>query len=135
MSRQEEFLDMARRLTAWVATECPELLPLASRIATALAQRNEPISHSKDFSSVRWHGTIYGFTATQAAVVRVLWRALRRGAPDVRQETLLMDSASESDRLSDVFKGSPAWGTLVVPGLARGTYRLRDSAEIPPRSP
>lgn len=33
--------------------------------------------------------------------------------------------------LARVFEGSPAWGTLVVPGSRPGTYRLADSGTNP----
>jgi hypothetical protein len=79
--------------------------------------------HSSDFRSVRWFGADYTFTPTQAAVVRQLWEAWEDGTPALGQETLLEGAGSTGDRLRDVFRGSPAWGTLVVP-LGKGLFAL-----------
>jgi hypothetical protein len=79
--------------------------------------------HCKDFRFVHWFGTDYTFTPTQAAVVRQLWEAWEDGTPGLGQETLLEGAGSTGDRLRDVFRGSPAWGTLVVP-LGKGLFAL-----------
>jgi hypothetical protein len=79
--------------------------------------------HSADFRSVHWFGADYTFTPTQAAVVRQLWEAWEDGTPGLGQETLLEGAGSTGDRLRDVFRGSPAWGTLVVP-LGKGLFAL-----------
>jgi hypothetical protein len=82
------------------------------------------VKHSPDFRCVNWYGQIYSLTPAQAAVVRILWDAWENETPDVGQESLLESSGSESAKLSDVFKDSPAWNTLVVSGGSRGTFRL-----------
>jgi hypothetical protein len=79
--------------------------------------------HSADFRSVHWFGADYTFTPTQAAVIRQLWEAWEDGTPGLGQETLLEGAGSTGDRLRDVFRGSPAWGTLVVP-LGKGLFSL-----------
>jgi hypothetical protein len=79
--------------------------------------------HSADYRSVHWFGCDYTFTPTQAAVIRQLWEAWEDGTPGVGQETLLEGAGSTGDRLRDVFRGSPAWGTLVVP-LGKGLFAL-----------
>jgi hypothetical protein len=81
-------------------------------------------SHSPDFRAVSWDGRTYQLTPMQAAVVRMLWEAWGAGAPDVGQRTLLVAADSCADRLRDVFRHCQAWGTLVVPGGSKGTYRL-----------
>jgi hypothetical protein len=79
--------------------------------------------HSPDYRSVHWFGCDYTFTPTQAAVIRQLWEAWEDGTPGVGQETLLEGAGSTGDRLRDVFRGSPAWGTLVV-ALGKGLFAL-----------
>jgi hypothetical protein len=79
--------------------------------------------HSADYRSVHWFGADYTFTPTQAAVIRQLWEAWEDGTPGLGQETLLEGAGSTGDRLRDVFRGSPAWGTLVVP-LGKGLFAL-----------
>lgn len=83
---------------------------------------------SDDFSFVHWYGTDYHFTGTQAACVRVLWRNWANKTPDVRQDTVLEDGEVEagSKRLVDLFKGHPAWKTMIVKGTKKGTFRLSE---------
>jgi hypothetical protein len=83
-------------------------------------------SHSPDYRSVSWDGRTYRLTAMQAAVVRMLWEAWEAGTPDVGQHTLLEAADSCADRLRDVFRHCQAWGTLVVPGGSKGTFRLNE---------
>lgn len=82
-------------------------------------------SHSPDFRSVVWFGREFQFTATQAACVEILWGAWEKGSPDVGQERILEDVGSRALRLLDVFRRSAAWGTMIVRGATRGTYRLQ----------
>ncbi len=77
-----------------------------------------------DYRDVLWHGANHKFTATQAAVVKVLWEAYTNETPDVGQETLLEKAGSDAKRLSDLFKGHAAWDTMIVEGTTRGTRRL-----------
>jgi hypothetical protein len=83
--------------------------------------------HSLDFRSVRWHGKDYTFTPTQAAIVTELWAAWEQGTPDIGDPTLLRKADCAGDRLRDVFKNHPAWGTMIVEGQTKGTRRLRPS--------
>lgn len=83
-----------------------------------------PRRHGPGFGCVLWDGTLYTLTPSQGAVVRVLWRAARRGVPDVRQEYLLGAAGSDGRRLAHVFRDHPAWGALIISGPARGTFRL-----------
>ena len=98
-------------------------------LVSQLLPRLQPCRHSVDFACVRWHGESYSFTATQAAIVRVLWSAWEEGCPEIRQETLLDQVGSESRNLSDLFKGHPAWGKLIVGGGSKGAFRLADGEE------
>jgi hypothetical protein len=87
-------------------------------------QRDEPARHCRDFSSVHWYGTDYNFTKQQAAAVRILWAEFDNGTPDVMGETLIEEISSESRRVSDIFKGNPAWNTIIQSGQRKGSYRL-----------
>lgn len=82
------------------------------------------LRHSSDFRSVQWHGVDYTFTATQAAIVKQLWEAYENGTPDVGGDTLLVNAESDTRRMADVFKKHPAWGSMIVEGSTKGTYRL-----------
>lgn len=74
---------------------------------------------------------IYTLSAQQAKVVQKLLEAYAAGNPDV-PESVLLDIAT-ADRafgpavsLKELFNAGlhPAWGTLIVPGKAAGTWRL-----------
>jgi len=90
---------------------------------------DQPARHSPDFRSVRWFGTDYTFTATQAAIVKVLWEAWERDTSNVGSETLLEAADSKTSRLVDAFRNHPAWGTLIVDGSTKGSKRLATPAE------
>jgi hypothetical protein len=80
--------------------------------------------HSPDFRSVECgDGTAYIFSATQAAVVRVLWESWERGVPDCGNEMLLEACGSEGNRLRDTFRNHAAWGKFIR-SMSRGTCRL-----------
>lgn len=78
-------------------------------------------THSPDYSSVKWKEISFKFTSRQAQVVEILHK---QGCPEVGKEYILEALGSPSSRLRDTFKKSPAWGTLIIPGAKRGTYRL-----------
>lgn len=77
------------------------------------------------FYSVRWFGSSYTFTPTQARIVEKLWIAWKAGTPDLHQSRLLEDSESTAEHLKDVFKGHPAWNAMIV-STAKGVYRLQE---------
>jgi hypothetical protein len=90
-----------------------------------------PIEFSRDFRSCRWGTKQFTFTAQQAACVRVLWESRQRGTFDVSQITVLGEAESAmadspKPRLRDLFRSHPAWGTMIVKGSTRGTYRLAE---------
>ena len=83
---------------------------------------------SLDFRSVHWFGADHTFTATQAACVKVLWEAWQNGTPDVGQETVIDKAGAETKRLDHVFRAHPAFGTMIVQGGTKGTFRLNPPA-------
>jgi len=138
----EPLLDVLR---AVLLTECgvaPERLPhlTGPQIETILrehagalglvseppAARTPDIAHSPDFRSVWWFGTEYAFTPQQSEIVKVLWEAHECRTPDVDAALLLSSdfTGSAAKHVRDIFRNSIAWGTMIVPGGSRGTYRL-----------
>ena len=118
------------------------LLPFARRVLLAIAEelagspagpdagpddgspRPPACAHSDDFRSVRWYGTTYALTGSQAQVVKLLWQAWENGTPDVSGAALLEAADASSERLRDLFPRHAGWGTMIVSGGTRGTYRL-----------
>ena len=84
----------------------------------------EQFTHSEDYHTINFRGEPYTLTHTQAAVVRYLHENAERGTPDVSQDTILAEIESGAERLRDLFRDSPLWGTLIVKGKRRGHYKL-----------
>jgi hypothetical protein len=87
-----------------------------------------------DYSTCHWGGQFFDFTPTQAACIRVMDDARKRGVPGLRQATILAEAGSKQAdspkaRLRRVFLNNPAWGSLVV-CRGKGIYGLAD----PPKS-
>jgi len=84
------------------------------------------LRHGPDFRSVVWGDEQYSFTGYQAAAVKLLWKARDNGTPDVGEQCILEGVDSCGSRLRDIFSKNPAWGTLIVPGRTKGTFRLAE---------
>jgi hypothetical protein len=102
-----------------------------ARLEAKLAVKDDAadVAQWDDFRGVRWYGTEYIFTATQARCVEVLWAAWQGGVPAVGQAQVLEDADSACKRLLDVFDGGhhPAWGTLIT-SPRKGAYCLTKPA-------
>ena len=88
------------------------------------AQAEGVFSHGPDFRSVFYKGMSYSFTTAQASCVQILYKLYQNNTPEVSGDYILTKIGYCSQKLSDLFKKSPAWGQLVIPGNTRGTYRL-----------
>lgn len=96
-------------------------------ILAVLRGHEQPANrHSEDYSTVLWQGLSYAFSPSQARAVEILWKAYENGTPDVHQASIheRIGSSSESQRLRDIFKNHPAWGTMIVAGEGKGMFRL-----------
>lgn len=96
-------------------------------------------SHSEDFSRCEWNGQRFDFTPGQAAAVKAIWEA--NGAA-LRLDALreAVGSSAEMFRLDHLFRQRdadgrfvkhPAWGTMIVRGVKKGTYRLASAVNPP----
>jgi hypothetical protein len=122
-------------LDAWAAfifmrarRETPCFLDPFCATVQALSEDLPEVTASRDFRSLKWCGTVYSFTSNQAPAVKMLVEAWRDGVPDVGDETLLqaIDPQAPPRKLADVFRGSPAWNTIIKAGVTKGTHRLTD---------
>lgn len=82
------------------------------------------LKHSEDFRTISYQGHEYHLTLNQARVTERLLIAHQNKTPEVHQATLLEKLEIYSKRVRDVFKNSPALGTLIVKGEKKGTFRL-----------
>jgi len=97
-----------------------------------LADRLKPATHGPDFRDVNWYGTKHVFSPNQAACIRILWEAWEQGNPWVSDGTVLQKSGvGDRQRLRDVFKNHPAWGTMIVQGPQQDLHGLQE----PPKKP
>jgi len=90
------------------------------------AERNTGVArHSPDFRSVHWYGTDYSFTAAQASIIALLWKAWETSTPDVGSVTLLKAAGrDEESRLVDIFRDHSSWGSMIVPGQTKASRCL-----------
>ena len=82
------------------------------------------LRHSKDFRSVVVRDREFTLTKRQAKVVKVLYEAYQNGTTELSEEQITRDIDEPGSRLRDSFRGSDAWGNLVIPGKHRGGRRL-----------
>jgi len=80
--------------------------------------------HSDDYRSVVFKRERYTLTSNQAQVVEMLHNAFCSGIPDLGKDHILEKLGTPASRLRDTFRNSKLWGTLIVLGAKRGTYRL-----------
>ena len=94
------------------------------------AKLTSDVAHSPDFRSVLWDEKPHTFTALQAACVKVLWENWNQGTPEVGEQTILELADTTQKRLSKVFDDGKhsAWGTMIVPGASKGTFRLSEAS-------
>jgi hypothetical protein len=82
---------------------------------------------------VRWNGARYNLTPKQRLVVCLLWRAWEEGTTDLSGAYLLERAESEQSKLWYLFRGSDAWGSLIVSSEPHGgpsdSYRLAPLVE------
>lgn len=117
----------ATPLLAFLRDPVLELVPAVLLLLDhlAIAQPAQPEArHSPDYRSVVWYGRAYAFTATQAAIVSLLWEAWAQGTPDVGVEHLLLAAGADTKRLTHLFRGHPARNVMIGPGVTKGTVRL-----------
>ncbi len=88
-------------------------------------------THSPDFASVNWFGTVYEFSPNQRKIVCELWAAWKEGAPSVGGDYLLEAAdIKKGTRMGDVFRDSNAWGTMIAESQNRkGVYRLQEPGQ------
>jgi len=77
-----------------------------------------------DYRQVWLRGQKFELTPNQARVVELLHSHRLRGSSSLSQDYILVQLDIKSANLSQVFRGSKAWGKLIVRSGGRGMYRL-----------
>lgn len=81
---------------------------------------NRKIIFAPDFSTVRWGPQAFHFVGKQRAIVAALKLARDEGYDCLSQAYLLEVAGSECSRVRDLFRGHPAWGSMIVHAAAIG---------------
>ena len=103
---------------------------LVRLVPTGGAPTQEPtphpknFDHSPDFATVRYKGKEYSLGPTERAAFRILYEAWKQGMPELAGDYVLEQAESDARSISELFRRSGVWNTLVVPGSRRGLYRL-----------
>ena len=85
---------------------------------------------SEDYRTVRCGSHSFDFTKKQSSAVQELFETSRAGTKSLGNDSLLKACGSDQKQISRVFRGNPAWGTLIVPAPGQGMYRLADPTEL-----
>lgn len=103
---------------------------IVEKVGAAERQGSPPASHSADFASFSFRGVTYTFTPLQRSVVAALWRAREDGHDFLSNAELIEVCGSAQAQVYDLFRGHPAWRTLIVPGHEcggnLGTFRIAE---------
>jgi len=126
-----------KRLHAMLEVEYLRLQPAQPGPQEGMDVVNGEVVYSSDYRCVNWFGETLSFSPTQAEVVKLLIEAYEAGIPDVDAGMLVGDGSflqdglkatgkkpSAAKRVRDIFRDHVAWGTIIVPGGSKGTYRL-----------
>jgi len=79
---------------------------------------------SVDGRTIWFGGKERTLTSRQAEVVQLLYSSHKSRTSALSQDYLMEEIGSPGSRLRDLFRKSPLWGTLIVRGGTKGTFRL-----------
>lgn len=125
LQRLLDWLAAEHGMTGNQARECELQRAIDLLRGTQSAPTAKAAAHSSDFASVNWFGTVYEFTANQAACVKLLWGAWENRTPILGESTIL-ENADVNSPLRSLFRDHPAWGTMIVAGDVRGRFLLKE---------
>lgn len=84
--------------------------------------------HSDDYSEIRitteGQVEVHFLTPTQAAIIKFIHKQHLAGRVDVPGDRALKEAGSFCDRLSNVFRYSSVWKTVLISSFRRGYYSL-----------
>jgi hypothetical protein len=117
------------QISRWRRELARQQLPATSLIGLLASPPGEPTPSEgflpgPDYREVWLRREKFILTTNQARVVELLHQSYQRGTPALSQGYVLAELDIRSQRLSQVFRRSSAWGKLVVPADGRGMYRL-----------
>lgn len=91
------------------------------------AKETSAFNPSPDFRNIT-AALSFALTEDQAECIKILWKAKQEGIDELTNDYILVQAGiidkNMTKKMSDVFKKSKAWNTLIVQGSKRGHYRL-----------
>lgn len=131
MSSWEELVGIVKKTCFEMFGEEPVQLSIKTKKGSiidlplpAQEMRKESPWHSENFRQIVWPGIgNFYLTPKQALIIKALWRVKGVGAGEISGNDLLRVAESDTVRLSDLWKGSPAWRRLIL-STRRGLYHL-----------
>jgi hypothetical protein len=116
------------QISRWRRELARQQLPPTS-LLRLLASSGEPETSrdfraTPDYREVWLRGEKFSLTPNQARVIELLDQNCPDGVAGLSQAYILETLDIESDNLYQVFRGSPAWGALIVRATGKGIYRL-----------
>ncbi len=84
-------------------------------------------THDEHFRVVDWFGREYRFTEMQSKAVALLWKKWNSDHPCVTAADIMDEVDSKRDSVSDIFKDSEAWNSMIRYAKGdggKGMYRL-----------
>lgn len=123
------------RWTNWRGGHAPpDAKNTGARLLTAPGRAADSTpTHSTDFTSVIWFGRPFEFEkGQQAKSVGLLWAEWEKGPLTLSEKTIgeKIGSSNGQFRLAHVFRGHPAWGTMIQ-RKRKGVYALQQLEERP----
>ena len=126
MHVMEEQIARSKRALARqrLPAECLVAMVAAQRPAAPAQPEGVVFSASPDHREVSLRGRKFDLTTNQARVVELMHRHQSKGDLSVSQGYVLEKLEIKSKSLYQVFKGSPAWGEVIVKADGKGMFRL-----------
>ena len=94
---------------------------------TAALQRLPKGNFGIEGRRIHWKGKFFTISKNQAEAIQILYENFIAGTPEVHGNEIMRRIGIPTSRLRDSFRAGriqKLWGTLIVRGKTRGTYRL-----------
>lgn len=90
------------------------------------AFQSSKITFDKNLQSICYYGETFVFSARQARIIKMLYRAGRSGQPYISSHILLTRTGCKDGHIRNVFHPNPHWKKIIHRG-EKGFYRLDEA--------
>jgi hypothetical protein len=117
-TRLQQWDDFGHELLKWEFVRRPTLP------ASVSSDQEDVPKHAPDFSWIRCDLGVFDFTPAQRSVVQALWEDWEQDGLGLSGAYLTDRTGTEPKEFRNVFKGHPAWKTLIITAGRSDMYRL-----------